>query len=263
MQSGNQTNSSSPPIAILSALHEEMAPIRKLLADRRITKSGEGTYFTGVLSGRPVALVQTGMGIRASRGAADWIIRATAPRLILAIGFAGGLRDEFQTGDLVLADEVFEPPPPEGEGPRIWEADGELVEIARSINVEGIRPVRGRLVTVRKVIPTAARKRDLGERHDAMAVDMESSGIARAANVHDVRVVYARVIVDDVNCDLPLDFTGLLNPQGRARPLRMLGALLRRPGAIKGFLDLRERTLRGASVLSRYVAALISVLPSE
>jgi len=256
----NSSDGENRPIAILAALREELGPIRKLLAERRAVEA-EVACLRGKISGRPVVLVQTGIGVSAARGAADWIIRSDRPSMILAIGFAGGVRDGLRTGDLILAEEVLEPPAPAGQT-RLWEGDAELLALAGSLSLEGLRVTRGRLATVREVIATGAGKRAFGDSHGVSAVEMESSGIARAANVHDTPVLYVRTILDEVDFDIPLDFSRYRTAGGRLRYFRILGALLLRPRAILKVLKLRGRAIMGAEALARFTAALIGALPS-
>jgi adenosylhomocysteine nucleosidase len=248
------------PIAVLAALREELSLLERVLGRRR---RGRGeSEAAGEVAGRPVLLARTGMGARAARAAADRLIRSSRPRAILAVGFAGGLTAEAAAGDLILASEIYEPPPPEGDGPRQWPADPELLAAARSLRVEGLNVREGRIAASRAFLATSGSKREFGLRHRALAVDMESSGIARAANVHDVPVLYLRVVLDEVGYDWPLDFGPLLTPEGTVRPLRLLGALLRRPRALQGLAELRDRTRGGARTLARYVPLLAASLPA-
>jgi adenosylhomocysteine nucleosidase len=259
-----QSKESGPrPIAILAAVREEISPLERALGARRRVEVEGGSYLAGNLSGRPVALLRTGIGAHAARRAADWLIRTVGPGALVATGFAGALEEGLGLGDLVLAEEVYDPPAPEGEGPREWASDPDLLSAARSAVKDGLRARVGRIASSRSVLGAAREKRDFGERHQAMAVDMESSGVARAANVHDTRVVYVRAVIDEMDYDLPLDTSKLLTAEGEVRPLSLLSALLRRPAAFRGLAELRRRSLRAAESLARYVPALVAALPLE
>jgi adenosylhomocysteine nucleosidase len=231
------------------------------VAHRREVRTGGSGYTTGELAGRPIILACTGIGARAARRVSDWLIRAARPRALIAVGFAGGLAEGLSAGDLVLAEEIYEPPPPEGEGPREWRSDAALLAAALEAAVNAPRFQVGRMVTVRALTTSSSARRELAERHHAVAVDMESSGIARAANVHDVPALYARAVVDEVGYDWPLDFSALLNPEGRVRPLAVALRLLRKPSASRGLLDLFNRSRRAGETLARYLPALVAALP--
>jgi len=254
-------NARARPLAILAALREELSPIERLLEGRHRVRAEGGVYTAGSIAGRPVVLARTGVGARAARRVADWLIRTAAPRAIIGVGFAAGLKEGLDCGHLVLGEVVYEPPAPEGEGPREWQSDPDLLLVARSAAGEGPEVQVGRIATTRTVLSTAEMKRAFGERHQALVADMESSGVARAGNVHDAPAVYLRAVVDPVDFDLPLDFGALLTPEGGLRPLRTLAAVLRRPAALRGLADLRRRSLRAAETLARALARLLAALP--
>jgi adenosylhomocysteine nucleosidase len=248
------------PIAILAALGEELSPIEKALTGRRLIREGGGAYLAGTLAGHPVAVARTGIGARSARRVADWLARTASPSLLIAVGFCGGLREGLAAGDLVLAEEIYEPPAPEGEGPREWQVEQDLLGAVLAAVPAGLRVERGRIVTARTILTSSAEKRSFGDRHGALAVDMESSGVARAANVHDLKAIYARAVVDDLAYDWPLDFGPLLTPEGRLRPLKALAAILRRPSALKALPDLRGRARLAASSLERFAIAAVGTL---
>jgi adenosylhomocysteine nucleosidase len=247
------------PVVFLAALPQEAGAIRPLLAGRRRLSLGGVACDAGSMSGHPVLLAASGIGIAAARAAAGGIIAAASPSAIVAIGFCGGLRAGLRAGDLVLATEVHEPPPPDGEGPRTWQPDPDLLAAARAAAGES-HAAEGRLATVRRVLATSAEKRALAERTGAVAADMESGGIARAANAGSVPVLYARAVVDDLDFDFPLDVGRLVGPDGRLRPLKALGAILPRPSAWKGLAELRARSGAAAGALARFASALAAVL---
>jgi adenosylhomocysteine nucleosidase len=253
-------NRNPGPIAILGALAEELSPIEKALTGRRVVREAGGVYLAGMLAGQPVAVARTGIGVRSARKAADWLARAASPSVLIALGFCGGLREGLAAGDLVLAEEVYEPPAPEGEGPRQWPVEEGLLGAVLAAVPDGLRVERGRIVTARKVLARSEEKRSFGDRHQALAVDMESSGIARAANVHDLKAIYVRAVVDDLAYDWPLDFGPLLTPEGRLRPLKALAAFLRRPSALQAIPDLRGRAQLAAASLERFAIAAVGAL---
>ena len=87
---------------------------------------------------------------------------------LISIGFAGGLCDSLRAGELVLAEAVIEP------------ESGERFACS-----EGLLPMcsgrRGILLSVPQVVSAAEQKHLLARRWGALAVDMESGGVARVA----------------------------------------------------------------------------------
>ncbi len=258
-------DSGSPgPIAILAALRDELSPIERRLTGRRRVRAEGGSYAAGFLGGREVVLAQTGVGSQAARQAADWLIRSASPGVLIGVGFAGGLKPGLALGDIAIADEVHDPPPPDGDGPRTWTSDAEQLEAARAACTGGVRLHVGRIASSRAVLASGEAKRAFGERHGALATDMESAGIARMANVHDLPALYVRAILDDADYDLPpIDFARILTPEGSVRPFRALGAILRRPSALARLPELRRRTRRAAEALAAAVERIVAALPAK
>ncbi len=258
-------DSGSPcPAAILAALRVELSPIENRLAGRRMVRAEGGSYVAGRLGGHEVILAQTGVGSQAARQAADWLIRGAHPGILIGAGFAGGLRPELATGDIAIAGEVHDPPPPDGDGPRTWTSDAELLEAARKACTDGVRLHVGRISSSRTVLASGEAKRAFGERHGAIATDMESAGIARMANVHDRKALYVRVILDDIDYELPpIDFARILTPGGSVRPFRALGVILSRPSLLAKLPELRQRAHKAAEALAAAVEKIVAALPAS
>jgi hypothetical protein len=109
------------------------------------------------------------------------------------------------------------------------------------------------IVSVDRVVTTAAAKRDLAAATGASLVDMETYAVATVAQAADLPCVSIRVISDDALQDLPKEIAALVQPQSG---MRRLGAALagigRRPRAALDMWQLWEhavvdgRTLAGA-----------------
>lgn len=140
-----------------------------------------------------VRIVRTAMGDRAVAAVARAL--ATRPSLLLSCGFCGGLDPALRVGDLVLADEIQ-------SGNETIRIDRGLVERARSALVErGQAPRIGPALCASDVAGPHA-KRELAGR-GALAVDLESAGLARWAAAHSVPFLSLRVVLDAVGDAVP------------------------------------------------------------
>jgi adenosylhomocysteine nucleosidase len=116
---------------------------------------------------------------------------------------------------------------------------------------------RGLLVTVPRIITTAAEKRQLGEETGALAVDMESAGVACRAAEARVPMAALRVITDSADEPLPLDFNRCLDSNGQFHYGRLILLLARRPLAGGGLVRLgRHSALAGQSLASFLAGSL-------
>lgn len=145
--------------------------------------------------GQSVERMVTGMG----RLAGDAVRKRLAKGgidLVISTGFAGGLRPGFRTGDLVWASEVIDAESGERRRPSAPEA-----------GMEGIAET-GPFITVKQVLPDSKAKSDAGRRFDAIAADMESSAVARAADQAGVPWIAVRAILDPMEAPLSVGSMG-------------------------------------------------------
>ena len=235
---------------ILVALKHEYRAIQPLLKGREVLRAEAFKYERGSIAGVPVAAAVTGVGkSRAAARCAELVDRERPWGIILA-GFAGGLRDDLATGDLVIAGEIREVGAAGRAGEARWTAARESLEAAARITIPGHRVVPGILAAVDRVYLTPAEKRELALASGADAVDMESSAVARAAA--GIPFLCARAILDEVDFPLPIDFSRTLAPSGEPSPWRIFKEVARRPAKLFRTLDLGTRarialqTLRAA-----------------
>src|SRR5262245_5177728 len=131
-----------------------------------------------------VLVLETGVGAARTERALKWLFDTPKlgvvpyrPKLVISAGFAGSLHADFRVGDVILADEVAD-----ADGSR-WATTW----LRRLPEGEWRPPLhRGRLVTVSQIAATPDEKRSLAERHEAVAVDMESATVARWCTQRDV-----------------------------------------------------------------------------
>ncbi|HZY89275.1 MAG TPA: hypothetical protein VFE78_30915 [Gemmataceae bacterium] len=211
---------------VLFALRREAAPfLRAFPPQQRFGGAPCRARFCGP-SWLTVLVLEAGLGPTAVGRALGWVLAAPPlgnvpyrPKLVLSAGFSGALRPGLRVGDLVLATEVADV-----EGNR-WPATwpGELP------SGEWRPPLqRGRLLAVPALVGAPGAKRALGERHDALAADMETAAVARTCHKHGVPFGCLRAISDDWETSLSPRLVALLKG-GRVAPLRLAGALARRP----------------------------------
>lgn len=161
------------------------------------------------------AVVVGGPGrLNAARAAERLAARGPLSGLISA-GFAGALSPSLRVGDLVVNTDVPE-----------WQA------LARSRSV-----AVGRIVTVDRVIRTAAGRAQLAERTGGLAADMESAAVAEVAARHGLPFAAVRAITDTAARDLLLDWDRCRRPDGRFHLLTLLYRALRTP---QGLAEIRQ-----------------------
>jgi hypothetical protein len=105
-----------------------------------------------------------------------------------------------------------------------------LTELAAAAASQaGLVRHRGRLLSSSDLWSRAAAKRELGERSGALAVDMESYSLGRAAAHYHLPFASMRTIFDTCHDDLPFPVEVCTTPDGRLRHGRLAAYMARHP----------------------------------
>jgi adenosylhomocysteine nucleosidase len=173
-----------------------------------------------------------------------WLLsQPRLPKLIISAGFSGALRDGLNIADIIVATEVVD------EDGTSWPAPwpGNLADPAFQ---------RGKLLTVSRTIADPEEKLALGQKHDAVAVDMETATVARMCSQHNILFGCVRAISDDVHISLSPDLDHVI-VNGRVAPWRLATRLLRRPWFAAELWRLAKHTRLAADRLASAVKHLI------
>jgi adenosylhomocysteine nucleosidase len=120
----------------------------------------------------------------------------------------------------------------------------------------------GRLLTVDRIIRKVDEKRALGQKFDAVAVDMETLAVAQVCKQEKQRFLAIRAITDAVDDELPRDVERLLNRPTMVRKLgAAAGSIVRRPSAAKDLWKLRESAITAADRLAKFLVGVVEQLP--
>ena len=120
----------------------------------------------------------------------------------------------------------------------------------------------GRLLTADELVRTVALKKQLGEQHSALAVDLESLAVAQVARENKTRFLAVRVISDDLSADLPPEILSVVGATGSVRFGAAIGALWKRPSAAKDMWHMREQAQSAATRLATFLDGVVVQLHS-
>src|SRR5258706_10284397 len=95
------------PLAIVSAMHEELRALLPLVDAPRIVRIGGREFHRGEMHGQPVVLALSGIGKVAAAATAVLMMQAFDARALVFTGVAGGLAPGVQVGDVVVARELL------------------------------------------------------------------------------------------------------------------------------------------------------------
>ena len=241
-------DASRADVGLVCALSMELNQFFDRCERVRSVKAGNFRIRGGRLKGIRVAAVESGPGPRKARRATGVLLEGHHPVWVVACGFAGSLRDDIKIGDIVVSNAVLD-----SAGDELATPHGMTSDPAHHLHV-------GRFVTTEAIVRRVAEKRELAERFDAIACDMESHAVAAACREAGVPFMSVRVVTDDLSADLPAEVHALLESTGAGRLGAAVGALWNRPESVKDLWKLRENATAAARRLAPFLASVIEQL---
>jgi nucleoside phosphorylase len=243
------------PAVVFALPRESMAFRHEFRPQQRFPGAPCWAHFCGP-EWLTVLVMHAGMGKARIARAGAWLLGKPAfgnlpyrPKAVLMAGYAGGLRDGLKVGDVILATEIVD-------------AKGNIHSATwptRPLDGQWDPPLqRGRLVTVDKIVSTTQEKRDLGQRHDALAVDMESAVLARLCAAEAVPFGCVRVISDSVDTPLPPRLVSLITGDRISIPRTIL-TMLRHPTVCTDFWRLAKQTRHASQQLGKALGELLTL----
>lgn len=245
-------------IAIVSALHDELASVLALMPDEHKEVVGGREFWVGHLHGQDVVAVLSGVGKVAAATTATLLIDRFKAQRIVFTGVAGGLGPGVAVGDVVLARSFLQhdmdasPLFPRHEVPFYglarFDADAALadaLELAcermlhslpqqldastvEAFGLQGPRLHQGLLISGDRFVATTAESQALQrELPDALAVEMEGAAFAQVCHDFGVPLAVVRTISDRADDAAHVDFPRFLREVASRYSGALIDTLLR------------------------------------
>ncbi len=195
----------------------------------------------------PPALACDGPGPERARAAAARLARDGAV-LLVSFGVCGGLDPELRPGDLVLADTVVT-----DDGARHLASAQQRHVLEARLSGLGLHIAAGPLLGQDRPLGNAADKAARFATSGALAVDMESLGVARAAEAAGLPFLVVRAIADPAERSLPRAALKAIGPDGRLKPFSALVAMYLRPWESPALVRLAYETRLAFDTLEKVV----------
>ncbi len=184
-------------------------------------------------------------------GAAAARLARDGATLLVSFGICGGLDPELRPGDLVLADTVLS-----GDGARHQAAAQQRPILETRLADLGLHIVTGPLLGLDRPLAGAADKAARFAASGAVAVDMESLGVAGAAAAAGLPFMTLRTIADPAERNLPRAALKAIGPDGRLKPFAALAAMYLRPWESPALVRLAYETRLAFDTLEKIAARL-------
>ncbi len=246
-------------IAIISALHEELAELLALMPDEHRTGVAGRQFWRGHLHGHEVIAVLSGIGKVAAATTTAVLLERFRPQQVIFTGVAGGIGDGVAVGDIVVgsrylqhdmdASPLFPRHELPGYGRSRFPADPALVRVLQQAAEDAVawlpgqldaatraafglhspRVHSGKIVTGDRFVATEAESRALrAELREALAVDMESGAVAQVCHDYAVPFCAVRTISDRADDQAHVDFPAFLQQVARHYSGHVISGALRR-----------------------------------
>ncbi|HSG73139.1 MAG TPA: 5'-methylthioadenosine nucleosidase [Planctomycetaceae bacterium] len=246
-----QVNHAHADIGIVTALPIEIGPFLSLLERQRSYTGGKFKFIGGVLGDKlKIVIVQKAVGFAKARKATQALIEAHTPEWVLSVGFGGALQREMQIADIVMADSIVD-------------QHGHTLRVDLQMEADPKKRLHvGRLLTADQILLKVDDKLELGEKHDALSVDLETLAVAQICKETGTKFLAIRSISDDLSEDLPKEILSLMGESGSVRAGAVLGAMWNRFGSVKDMWHLREKAMTAARRLAKFLNSLLPRLMS-
>ena len=173
---------------------------------------------------------------------------AREAKCLVSFGVAGGLAPDLRPGHVILSAEVI------GDD-QSWRPNDhfrrEVGDLARCIGA-----VEGPVLGSREMLATEEDKARAWRETGALAVDLESALVARAAEKAGIPFLVLRAIADPARRELPPAALIPLDGGGRPAFIRVMAEVMRRPRQIAALFGLARETHLGLAALAGPARAL-------
>lgn len=207
-------------IGIIGAMDEEISVISSEIKNLTVYDINNMKFYKGKIYDKDIVLVKSGIGMVNAAITTTLMFKEFGVDKILFSGVAGSLNRNVNVGDVVIGDSLLEYlfDATEfgyeiGTIPRmdtsIFRSDILLNKIKNILKNDNI--YYGKILSGDKFVSNLSEKEKLGEKFNALAVDMESASVAHCAHVLGIEFAIIRSISDSLNSSSVMEYTEFVN----------------------------------------------------
>ena len=207
-------------IGIIGAMEVEVAILKEKMEDVRIIKKASMDFYEGILAGKKVVVVRSGIGKVNAGICAQILADVFSVDAIINTGIAGSLNKNINIGDVVLSTDVVQHDMDatgfgyrKGQIPQMpvffFNADDNLrrlaAEVCKEINPD-IQVFEGRIASGDQFVCDQGVKDNIVKEFSAYAVEMEGAAIGQAAALNGIPFLIIRAISDKADNSANMDY---------------------------------------------------------
>jgi adenosylhomocysteine nucleosidase len=236
-------------MAILFVASEafELKPFAARLSGTRALKWPLDYAEEGVWEGKRYLLAANGAGPKLSAQCVEVALRATSMaelsssklEAVVSVGVCGALQPSLPEGEIVLGSNVL------------------AVDSGESFPCHPVTchhaPRNGPIASLDRVL-SAKDKQSLAET-GAIAVEMESAGVARRAQTANLPFCCVKVVSDRADEDFVIDFNLMRTSEGRFSRGKIISYALKHPAVVPHLFSVKRRAEKAGGVLGVFLAS--------
>ena len=208
-------------IGIIGAMEVEVAILKEKMEDVRIIKKASMDFYEGILAGKKVVIVRSGIGKVNAGICAQILADVFSVEAIINTGIAGSLNKDINIGDIVLSTDVVQHDMDatgfgyrKGQIPQMpvfyFAADEKLrqlaAEVCREVNPD-IQVFEGRIASGDQFVCDQGVKDGIVSEFSAYATEMEGAAIGQAAYLNEIPFLVIRAISDKADGSAQMDYS--------------------------------------------------------
>ena len=208
-------------IGIIGAMEVEVAILKEKMEDVRIIKKASMDFYEGILAGKKVVVVRSGIGKVNVGICAQILADVFSVDAIINTGIAGSLNKNINIGDIVLSTDVVQHDMDatgfgyrKGQIPQMpvffFNADDNLrrlaAEVCKEVNPD-IQVFEGRIASGDQFVCDQDVKNRIVSEFSAYATEMEGAAIGQAAYLNEIPFLVVRAISDKADGSAQMDYS--------------------------------------------------------
>ncbi len=206
-------------IGIIAAMTEEVAAIEKLMEDIKINNIYELTFIEGKIHNKNIVLVQCGVGKVNAARTTQILIDNYKLDYIINVGTAGGLKEDIEIGDVVIADKLVQHDFDITAGGhekgyishlgKYFYSNKDLINKTENVMEsldENFNTFIGTIATGDIFVQDVDVKNKIKEEFEPACTEMEGAAIAQVCTLDNMPFVVIRAISDKPNGNNGIDF---------------------------------------------------------
>ena len=210
-------------IGIIAAMTEEIASIKKLMSDISVRNIYELEFTLGTIHSKNVVLVKSGVGKVNAARTTQVLIDNFDLEYVINVGTAGGLNEDIEIGDIVIAEKLVQHDFDITAGGhekgyisnlgKYFNCDENLVKKGKKIidNMnEDFKAITGLIATGDIFVQDISIKDGIKEEFNADCTEMEGAAIAQVCTLDNIPFIVIRSISDKPNGNNSIDFEKFL-----------------------------------------------------